>query len=303
MRDISHKISTLRVATATGKVFCNVATLSLIESDKIEKGNIFEFARSAAFFAAKKTDQLLPHCHPVGIDGMEMYFEILKEPVPSIKITTTLKFVGRTGIEMEALTAISIAALTIYDMLKPIDKNLEIGEIKLEDKKGGKSERKYFNTPPKCAVLVCSDSTFEGKREDNSGRKIISMLNSHGIEEIEYKIVPDEKQAIQSIIKEWVGQDIPFVFTTGGTGLGPRDQTVDAVKEIIERDATGISEAMRSYGQQRTPLAMMSRSVAGSINETLIVTLPGSTSGVEESLNAVLPAIFHARKMMKGGGH
>lgn len=303
MRDITHKISTLRVATATGKVFCNAATLSLIESDKIEKGNIFEFARSAAFFAAKKTDQLLPHCHPVGIDGMEMKFEILKEPVPSIKITTTLKFVGRTGIEMEALTAISIAALTIYDMLKPIDKNLEIGEIKLEDKKGGKSERKYFNTPPKCAVLVCSDSTFEGKREDNSGRKIISMLNSHGIEEIEYKIVPDEKQAIQSIIIEWVGQDIPFVFTTGGTGLGPRDQTVDAVKEIIERDATGINEAMRSYGQQRTPLAMMSRSMAGSINETLIVTLPGSTSGVEESLNAVLPAIFHARKMMKGGGH
>ena len=98
-------------------------------------------------------------------------------------------------------------------------------------------------------------------------------------------------------------QDIPFIFTTGGTGLGPRDHTVSAVLEIIERDANGISETMRNFGQQRTPLAMMSRSVEGSINETLILTLPGNTFGVEDCLNAVLPAVFHARKMMKGGGH
>ena len=85
--------------------------------------------------------------------------------------------------------------------------------------------------------------------------------------------------------------------------MGPRDNTVGAVKEILERDADGIMEAIRNYGQMRTPLAMMSRGVAGSIAQTLIVTLPGSSDGVRESLEAVLPAIFHARKMMKGGGH
>ena len=116
-------------------------------------------------------------------------------------------------------------------------------------------------------------------------------------------MVPDDKEAIQQVIREWVAEDIPFIFTTGGTGLGPRDNTVSAVREIIERDADGITEAMRHHGQMRTPMAMMSRGVAGSINHTLIVTLPGSTAGVKESLDAILPAVFHARKMMKGGGH
>ena len=118
-----------------------------------------------------------------------------------------------------------------------------------------------------------------------------------------YKILPDNKDQIQQQIKDWVAEDIHFIFTTGGTGLGPRDNTVSAVREILERDADGITEAMRSFGQMRTPLAMMSRAVAGSIAETLIVTLPGSSDGVRESLEAILPAVFHARKMMKGGGH
>jgi molybdenum cofactor synthesis domain-containing protein len=205
---------------------------------------------------------------------------------------------------MEVLTGVSIAALEIYDMLKPVDKQLEIGSIRLLSKTGGKSDRsKYFATPPDCAVLVCSDSTAAGKREDNSGKTIASMLEGVNAKVKYYKVVPDDKEAIQQIIRQWVSEDIPFIFTTGGTGLGPRDNTVSAVKEIIERDADGITEAMRSHGQMRTPLAMMSRGIAGSINQTLIVTLPGSTSGARESLEAILPAVFHARKMMKGGGH
>lgn len=302
MRDITSKITTLRTAKAIGTVFCTENTILLIQKNEIPKGNIFEFARAAGFFAAKKTDQLLPHCHPVGIDSMEMSFEISHQP-PAILISAETKFIGRTGIEMESLTAVSIAALTIYDMLKPVDNQLSIGDIKLIDKKGGKSERKYFNTPPSCAVLVCSDSTFEGKREDNSGKKIIEMLEKQGITAIEYKILPDEKIAIQTQIKTWVEKDIHYIFTTGGTGLGPRDNTVSAVSEILERDADGITEAMRAHGQMRTPLAMMSRAVAGSIAYTTIITLPGSSDGVRECLEAILPAVFHTRKMLKGGGH
>ncbi len=118
-----------------------------------------------------------------------------------------------------------------------------------------------------------------------------------------YAIVPDEKTAIQRKIKEWVAEDIPFIFTTGGTGLGPRDHTVNSVLEILDCDAKGIAEAMRVYGQMRTPMAMMSRGIAGSIGQTLIVTLPGSSDGARESLEAILPALFHARKMLEGGGH
>src|SRR5690606_31394040 len=139
-------------------------------------------------------------------------------------ITGKAKSIGRTGIEMEMLTAVSVAALEIYDMLKPVDKTLEIGSIKLLKKTGGKSDRKkYFSTPPTCAVLVCSDSTAAGKREDNSGLMIKKMLEQVNANVIAYKILPDEKELIQQQLLRWVSEDIHFIFTTGGTGLGPRD--------------------------------------------------------------------------------
>lgn len=316
MRDITHKQITLRTARATGIIFCSEATIELIKIDQLPKGNLFDVARAAAFVGAKSTPQLLPHCHPVAIDGMDISFDFLSKELhgeifdstvftkTGIVITGNAKSIGRTGIEMEMLVAVSVAALEIYDMLKPVDTQLEIGSIKLLEKKGGKSDRKkFFNTPPTCAVLVCSDSTAAGTREDSSGKMIVQMLQAVNANVKHYTILPDDKEKIQQQIKDWVKEDIHFVFTTGGTGLGPRDNTVSAVKEILERDADGITEAIRNFGQMRTPLAMMSRAVAGAIAETLIITLPGSSDGARESLEAILPAVFHARKMMKGGGH
>jgi len=314
MRDISHKQVTLRTARAIAVVYCSSESIEMIRQDTLPKGNLFDVARAAAFIGAKSTPSLLPHCHPVTIDGMDVQFEWLTETTidelqtgnvqPGIVIIAEAKSIGRTGIEMEVLTGVSVAALEIYDMLKPVDKKLEIGSIRLLNKTGGKSDRsKYFATPPDCAILVCSDSTAAGTREDKSGKTIGAMLEAVNAKVKYYKVVPDDKETIQRVILEWVAEDVPFIFTTGGTGLGPRDNTVSAVKEILERDADGITEAMRHHGQMRTPLAMMSRAVAGSINHTLIVTLPGSSAGVKESLDAILPAVFHARKMMKGGGH
>jgi len=316
MRDITHKQITLRTAKAIAVIFCSPATLQTIKDNKLPKGNLFDVAKAAGFIGAKQTPTLLPHCHPVTIDAMDITFQYLdkskhellfKDNIferTGIVIMGEAKSIGRTGIEMEMLTAVSIAALEIYDMLKPIDTTLEIGHIKLLEKKGGKSDRKkFFSTPPICAILVCSDSTAEGKREDTSGILIKEMLQNVNANVIDYQIVADNKIHIQQQIKQWVQQDVHFIFTTGGTGLGPRDNTVAAVKEIIERDADGITEAMRHYGQMRTPVAMMSRGVAGSIANTLIITLPGSSDGARESLEAILPAVFHARKMMKGGGH
>jgi cyclic pyranopterin monophosphate synthase len=152
-------------------------------------------------------------------------------------------------------------------------------------------------------VLVCSDSAAGGKREDKSGKLVKEMLEEVNGQVKYFEIVPDEKRAIQQQILNWVKDGVSFVFTTGGTGFSPRDVTPSAVKEIIEFEASGITEAIRSYGQMRTPLAMMSRSIAGSVNKTLIVTLPGSPKGVKESLEAILPAIFHARQMFEGGSH
>lgn len=316
MRDISHKQITLRSARAVAIIFCSEQSINLINSNELPKGNLFDVARAAGFLGAKLTPQLLPHCHPVTIDGMEFSFEFLNKDQHAelfeaavfnrtgIVIRAEAKSIGRTGIEMETLTAVSVAALEIYDMLKPVDSKLEIGHIRLLEKKGGKSDRsRYTEDSPSCAVLVCSDSTAKGEREDKSGLLITEMLRQVNAEVVYYKILPDEKDAIQQQIKDWIAEDIQFIFTTGGTGLGPRDNTVSAVKEILERDADGITEAIRSFGQMRTPLAMMSRSVAGSVGKTLIVTLPGSSKGAKESLEAILPGVFHARKMLEGEGH
>ena len=314
MRDVSNKPTTLRAATAQAIVFCAAATVALVKEKKIPKGDVFEFARAAGYLGAKNTALLIPHCHPIRIDAFQFEFDFLtkenyrqftsQEQFRSgIVITGEAKCVDRTGIEMEALTGVSIAALTLYDMLKPIDAELEISSIRLLKKTGGKSDKKYFTEPPTCAVLVCSDSTHQGKRKDTSGKLIQQMLADAQAKIVDLVIVPDKKSAIQKQIRAWVKQDIHFIFTTGGTGISPNDYTTDAVKEILEKEAGGIVEAMRSFGQQRTPLAMMSRAVAGSIRSTMIITLPGSANGVKESLDAILPAIFHARTILLGGGH
>jgi cyclic pyranopterin monophosphate synthase len=316
MRDISNKQITLRSAKGIGIVFCSGPTIELIRNDQLPKGNLFEVARAAGFLGAKATPQLLPHCHPVNIDGMNISFGFLEKEKheklldtealgrTGIVIIAEAKSIGRTGIEMEVLTAVSVAALEIYDMLKPVDTSLEISHIRLLEKKGGKSDRKAaMADKPLCAVLVCSDSAALGKRKDESGQLLKTMLEVAGADVRHLQIVPDEKDQIQQSILQWVKEEIQFIFTTGGTGLGPRDNTPEAIEEIIERKAEGITEAMRGHGQMRTPLAMLSRSVAGSIGKTLIVSLPGSTKGVKESLEAILPAVFHARVILEGECH
>lgn len=305
MIDVSRKQITLRTAKAVGKVLCSRETVERIKNDTLPKGNLFDVAKAAGLLASKNTSNLIPHCHPVPIDAVEIDFEIISNGDENgVLISVEAKSIARTGIEMEVLTAVSICALTIYDLLKPIDKNQEITSIKLLEKTGGRSDQKLKVKPgTRVAVLVCSNSTAEGKRKDKSGVIIKEMLSAFDVEMVEYKIVPDEADVVQKQIKEWVEQDVHFIFTTGGTRLGPHDQTVDAIKSIIEKDAVGVSEAMRTHGMLRSPLAMLSRSIAGSIKNTLIIALPGSSNGARESLDALLPGVFHARKMLLGGGH
>lgn len=315
MRDITAKQISLRKAKAIGFVICSENTLDMVKNNTLPKGNLFDVARAAGFLAAKNTQNLIPHCHPVSIDGLNIEFEIIEPSINSsllpenkkngILIIVEGKSIGRTGIEMEALTAVSICGLTIYDLLKPLnDSLLEISSIKLINKTGGKTDKKaFYEEENSAAILVCSDSIFAQKKEDKSGLLIQKMLEKYNTKVVDYSIVSDEPKDIKNKILKLVNKDIPFIFTTGGTGLGPRDHTVDVIKSIVKKEAIGISEAMRAHGQMRTPLSMFSRSFAGTINKTLIVCLPGSTNGVKESLEAVLPAVFHASKMLLGEGH
>ncbi|MGH7890063.1 MAG: bifunctional molybdenum cofactor biosynthesis protein MoaC/MoaB, partial [Thermodesulfobacteriota bacterium] len=229
-------------------------------------------------------------------------FEILGE---EIVIRTQAKAIWKTGVEMEALTAATIAALTIYDMLKPLDDTLEIRSVKLLEKRGGKSEwRQRLKTPLRTAVLVLSDTVSQGKKEDRSGKTIIEKLREEPVEVTEYKIFPDDLDTIKNeLIRLADDEGTDLILTTGGTGLSPRDVTVEATKEVIEREIPGISEAGRIYGFRRTPYAMLSRGVSGVRGKTIIINLPGSSRGVAESMDALFPWVLHAFWILSGGGH
>jgi cyclic pyranopterin phosphate synthase len=136
MVDVSTKETTLRTARASGRVRMRPETLALVNDRKLAKGDVLEVARLAGIMAAKRTGELIPLCHPLGLDGVELALAPLDGE--TIGIEATVKVHGRTGVEMEALTAVSVAALTVYDMCKGVDRTLEIGRIRLEEKTGGR---------------------------------------------------------------------------------------------------------------------------------------------------------------------
>jgi cyclic pyranopterin phosphate synthase len=138
MVDVSAKEVTTRIAIASGSIHMRAETLALILEDKIEKGDVFSVARVAGIMAAKKTSELIPMCHPLNITAVEIELSPQKEPA-RVDIEATVRVSGKTGVEMEAMTAVSVAGLTIYDMCKAVDREMTIGEIRLVKKSGGKS--------------------------------------------------------------------------------------------------------------------------------------------------------------------
>ena len=302
MIDLSSKFETMRQARAEAKVTMAETTVEAVRNNQVPKGNVLETARTSAIMAAKKTPEIIPYCHPLPVDFVRVEFELGKN---EIIIRSEVKAVWKTGVEMEALTAVSVAALTVYDMLKPLDKGLVIERIILLEKKGGKGD--FLDILPsalKAGVLVISDAASRGERKDESGEIIKKKLKEFSILLQEFKILPDDRKIISGELIRLADQEnLDIILTTGGTGLGPKDVTPEATLDAVERTVPGITEVLRSFGQKRTPFAMLSRSVAGVRGKTLIVNLPGSPRGTEESLNILFPGILHGLKMLWGEGH
>lgn len=153
----------------------------------------------------------------------------------------------------------------------------------------------------KAGILIMSDKGSRGEREDGSGQQIRDMLSNNGFQFDFYDIIPDEKDVIiEKLIyaSDELGLDI--IFTSGGTGFSSRDVTPEATLEVLDRLTPGIPEAIRYYGLQKTPKAMLSRAVAGMRGKTLIINLPGSIKGVRESIEAILPALGHGLDIIIG---
>src|SRR5690348_232482 len=301
MVNITHKPTTLRKAIATAIVkVSKQETIDTVKNKTVPKGDVFEFARAAALLAIKKTSDVIPDCHPLPIEFAAITYSM--EDL-QILINAEVHTIYKTGVEVEAMHGASVAALVIYDMLKPIDKGIEITSIKLKNKTGGKSDITVDGKNLKTAVVVCSDTVSKNEKEDKSGKKIIELLQKFNIHKSDYEVIADDIEKIQSALKKYVAERYDLIIFTGGTGLSKRDNTPDAIKPLIEKEIPGITETARNYGQQRTPYSMLSRGVAGFVKDTLVITFPGSVRSVEETMNALFPQVLHVFEVRKNKPH
>jgi len=302
MVDITSKTFTLRQATASAILkVSKQETIDAIRQKKVPKGDVFEFSRAAGLLAIKKTSDVIPDCHPLPIE-----YSAISHSIDGLNIIITVEVhtIYKTGVEVEAMHGASVTALTMYDMLKPLDKGIEISAIKLENKKGGKTDFKDQATNDlKCAVIVCSDSVSKGTKEDSAGKAVTAKLEKLKLTVSFNDIIPDDFSTIQARAKQLSDENYNLLLFIGGTGLSPRDITPDAIRPLLNREIPGVMEAARTYGQQRTPYAMLSRGVAGFIKNTLVLTLPGSTRGAGETIDSLFPYILHVFRVAKGMRH
>lgn len=302
MVDISGKIKTHRSAVAQAIVkVSSQDTIDAVSNKTVPKGDVLEAARVAGLFGVKRTSDMIPDCHPLPVEFAQVRFNI---EALEIKIEMEVHTVYKTGVEVEAMHGASIVALTIYDMLKPIDKHIEITCIKLLSKKGGKSQ--FTDKPNRkitASVLVCSDSITAGKNKDISGKAIIGRLEKYNVTIKDYSIIPDEVKVIQEKVLQLCEAKTDLIILTGGTGLSSRDVTPEAIRPLLDREIPGIGEAARSYGQEQMPYSMLSRSFAGFKSTTLILALPGSVRGAGESMDALFPYMLHVFNVMDNEAH
>jgi cyclic pyranopterin phosphate synthase len=314
MVDVGDKPITSRRAVAGAVVRFDPAVLGTLIDAGGPKGDAFVTARLAGIGAAKRTADLIPLCHPLPLDRVDVELVPDRES-GTVIIRAEARATARTGVEMEALTAATVAALTLYDMAKALQRDIVIERVELLEKSGGRSgdyARDASNPRPtapvpathEAVVVTCSNRSAAGERVDASGPAIVARLHDAGFDVApEPIVVRDDEAEIAALLAGLCDAGHRLVLTTGGTGLTPTDVTPAATRRVIDREAPGLAELMRSVGIASTPMAALSRAVVGIRGTTLIANLPGSPKGATESLDALLPVLRHALDQVAGGDH
>ncbi|WP_308620526.1 bifunctional molybdenum cofactor biosynthesis protein MoaC/MoaB [uncultured Desulfovibrio sp.] len=323
MVDVSAKSANRRTAIARAVVELNAPTLELLKARALPKGDVLTVAQVAGIMAAKRTSELIPMCHPLALTHADVRFRVVDQP-PSVVLEASASTSDRTGVEMEAIIAAQTAAATIYDMVKAVQKDVVIREVRLILKSGGKSglfqadEPLLFDVPERplppplplpepwngeglaVACITLSDKGYAGERADESGPALLRQLAELNPAHSRLFLLPDDARALRRLVRELATGNWGMIVTTGGTGLSPRDTTPEALLPLLDRRLPGFEQVMFAEGLNHTPRAVLSRCLAGSIGRTLVIALPGSRRAAQENLSALLPILPHALEKLNG---
>lgn len=318
MIDVGAKRVTRRAALAVGWISMSEEAFVKLRDGTLSKGDALALAEIAGISGAKAAAQTIPLCHPLPLDRVGVVFRLDETERRAYAYCQAVAH-ARTGVEMEALAGVNAALLTVWDLCKATDPALEIGGVRLLEKSGGKSGRWItpYDAPDwlatetpapltgrRIAVVVLSDRASTGVCKDISGPLLKELAEAAGAEVEGPIVIPDDPDTLSGTLRSLVGEDAPHaILTSGGTGLGPRDRTPDVVASLCDRMAPGIGELLRQDGANFVASAWLSRSVAGMIGGTLVVTLPGSPRAVKQGWEALLSLLPHALDMIAGGGH
>jgi cyclic pyranopterin monophosphate synthase len=324
MVDVGAKDTTERIARARARVTMSPDSARAVREGDGPKGEVLGVARLAGVQAAKQTGQLIPLAHPLPLTFADVSATVdVRRGI--VELISEVRTVARTGVEMEAMTACAVAALTVYDMVKGLERAVAIEQVVLLEKRGGRSDYrrdatggggpgpKHESRAPagevqheparamRAAIITISTSKAAGRGEDESGAELAAFAESMGAQIVGREVIPDDRAAIEGRLRHWAEREsCELVLTTGGTGVSPSDVTPEATAAVVERDVPGLSEAMRAASRQHTPNWMLSRGVAGVRAGALIVNFPGSPASIAQAGEALLQALPHAVDLIAG---
>jgi molybdenum cofactor biosynthesis protein MoaC len=324
MADVSGKRITRRRAVACGSIYMGAAAYDAVKNKTLPKGDALAMAEVSGIMGAKRTAEILPMCHPLPLDHVGVHFT-LDDTNHSVTVYCSVVAEARTGVEMEALTGVQSALLSLWDLTKPVDPALRLGDTRLLVKEGGKSGL-WFNPDgiPKwleeqfiglfscaiqwsdisCAVLVMSDRASAGVYADQSGALLKEHLNRLGANMVSYQVVADEATEIEKALRFIVEKESPrLILASGGTGPGPRDVTPAVLAQLLDCPLEGLGELLRRESAAFTNTAWLSRMGGGIFKGSLVIALPGSPKAVEECWQILEPCLPKAVMMIEKQGH